>query len=113
MPYAFPDDIARLPRADIPLAGCTAYLSQAADHQVIFMTFAQDVDLPPHAHATQWAAVLAGQIDLTIGGVLHTFRQGDSYRIPAGEVHSGHIYAGYADVTYFNQPDRYRAVEQA
>lgn len=112
MPYRFPDEIARLPKADIPLKGCTAYLSQGEDHQVIFMTFSEDVDLPPHTHESQWAVVLSGCIDLTVGGVAHTFSAGDTYTVPKGVTHFGKIHAGYADVTYFNQKDRYRAREE-
>jgi len=104
----FPDPIFKLPEADIPLPGISAYLSQAADHQVIFMSFSQDIDLAEHAHAAQWGIVLEGRIDLTIGGQPNTFRHGDRYFIPAGVLHSGKIYAGYADITYFDQPDRYR-----
>ena len=50
---------------------------------------------------------MAGRIDLIIDGAPHTFQTGDTYYIPAGAKHSGKIYAGYADVTFFNQKDRY------
>jgi quercetin dioxygenase-like cupin family protein len=103
----FPDPIASLPQADIPLPGCTAYLLQGANHQIIFMEFAQDADLPAHSHAAQYGVVLEGRIDLTIGGESHTFTKGDRYVIPAGAVHSGKIHAGYADITFFDQADRY------
>lgn len=104
----FPDPIRALPEADIPLEGIQAYLSQAADHQLIFMQFEKDVDLPEHAHAAQVGFVLTGKIDLTIDGVPHTYGKGDVYYIPDNVVHAGHIHAGYADITFFNEPDRYR-----
>ncbi len=107
MPPVFPDPILKLPEADIPLEGITAYLSQADTHQVIFMSFEKDVDLPEHAHAAQVGFVLEGRIDLTIGGDTRTYTRGDRYTIPAGIPHSGRIYAGYADITFFDQPDRY------
>ena len=103
----FTEPIINLPLADIPLQGITAYLSQGESHQIIFMEFAEDVNLPEHAHAAQVGIVLAGRIDLVIAGVPHTFVKGDRYTIPAGAVHSGHIYAGYADITFFDQKDRY------
>lgn len=103
----FPPPVLALPQADIPLPGVTAYLSQASDHQIIFMFFSQDIDLPEHSHAAQWGVVFEGRIDLTIGGVPSTFRKGDRYFIPEGVPHFGKIYAGYADMTYFDQPDRY------
>ncbi|MCG8569283.1 MAG: cupin domain-containing protein [Spirochaetes bacterium] len=104
----FPDPIKNLPLADIPLEGCTAYLSQAEDHQILFMKFEKEVILPEHTHESQWGVVLAGKIELTIDGERKIFQAGDHYYIPAGVKHSGIIYPGYQDITYFNQPDRYQ-----
>jgi quercetin dioxygenase-like cupin family protein len=109
MDKVFPQPIRNLPEADIPLAGVTAYLSQSDTHQIIFMHFEEDVDLPEHAHAAQIGIVLEGQIDLVIGGEVHNFTKGDRYYIPAGVLHSGKIYAGYADITFFDEPGRYAA----
>ncbi|PKM72948.1 MAG: cupin domain-containing protein [Firmicutes bacterium HGW-Firmicutes-16] len=103
----FPAPIKNLPEANIPLKGVSAYLSQADTHQIIFMEFSEDVELPAHCHAAQWGIVLEGKIELTIGGVKNTYERGDRYFIPEGVVHSGKIYAGYADVTFFDQRDRY------
>ena len=107
MPGIFPEPIEKLPEADIPLPGVRAHLSQAADHQIIFMEFSEDVSLQEHAHESQWGVVLEGRIELTIGGVKSTFEKGDRYFIPKGVLHSGRIFAGYADMTYFDQKDRY------
>lgn len=103
----FPEAIRNLPEADIPLEGCTAYLSNAETHQILFMQFENDVELPEHSHDAQMGIVLEGEIELTIGSEVHRFTKGDRYYIPAGVKHSGKIYAGYADMTFFNQPDRY------
>ena len=46
--------------------------------------------------------------DLVIGGTEHTFQKGDRYFIPEGVTHSANIYAGYADITFFDAVDRYR-----
>jgi len=51
--------------------------------------------------------ILEGRIDLTIGGKTETFTKGNRYFIADNMPHSGKIYAGYADVTFFNEPDRY------
>ncbi len=104
----FPGPILNLPEADIPLKGIHAYLSQGSGHQIIFMEFSEDVELPQHAHESQWGVVLEGKIDLVIDSVKHTFTKGDRYFIPEGVKHSGNIYAGYADMTFFNQKDRYK-----
>jgi quercetin dioxygenase-like cupin family protein len=105
----FPAPVMRLPEANIPLDGVKAYLSQGGGHQIIFMEFSKDVILPGHAHAGQWGVVLEGKIELTIGGILGTYEKGDRYYIPEGVLHFGKIYAGYADMTFFDQEDRYKA----
>lgn len=108
MSSIFPKPIINLSEADIPLAGLKAYLSQSETHQILFMEFDKDVDVPEHSHEAQVGFILEGKIELTIDGKKHIFTKGDRYYIPAGVKHSGKIYAGYADITFFNQPDRYR-----
>ncbi|HSG29558.1 MAG TPA: cupin domain-containing protein [Candidatus Krumholzibacterium sp.] len=105
----FPETIRRLPLADIPIDGVTAYISQSDTHQILFMEFERDVEVPEHSHGDQLGIVLEGGIELTIGGEVRTFGKGDRYFIPAGVRHSGKISAGYADITYFADRDRYSA----
>lgn len=106
----FPEPILNLPEADIPLKGISAYLAQGFEHQIIFMSFSEDVDLVEHSHESQWGIVLEGRIDLLIDGIKNSYQKGDRYFIPKGVRHSGKIYAGYADMTFFNQKDRYQVV---
>jgi len=108
MSEIFPEPIRNLPEADIPFSGIKAYLSQAQNHQVLFWEFTEDVEVPEHSHEAQWGVVLEGRIDLTIEGVERTYSKGDRYFIDKGERHSAKVYAGYADITFFNQKDRYR-----
>lgn len=105
--FKFPEPIQKLPLAKIPLKGVSGYLSQAENHQIIFMEFSEDVELPEHSHESQWGVIVEGKIDFTINGLKKTYEKGDSYFIPAGIKHSGHIYAGLAVVEFFNQKDRY------
>lgn len=109
MTDVFPEPIRNLPEANIPLKGIKAYLSQSENHQIIFMEFSEDVELPEHSHAAQVGIVLEGKIDLVIGNNRRTYIKGDRYYIPEGVRHSGKIHAGYADVTFFNEPNRYQA----
>jgi quercetin dioxygenase-like cupin family protein len=109
MEEIFPEPVKKLPEADIPLSGLKAYLSQADGHQILFMEFSEDAELPEHSHEGQFAIVVEGRLELTIDGVEHTFNKGDRYYIPAGIPHSARVHAGYADVTFFDQRDRYRA----
>ncbi len=108
----FPEPILNLPEADIPLNGIKAFLSQGQNHQVIFMEFTEDADLPEHSHESQWGIVLEGNIELIIEGVKSTFSKGDRYFIPKGARHSGKIFAGYADITFFDQRDRYQVKKE-
>ena len=103
----FPEIIENLPLADIPLKGVTAFLSQGENQQILFMEFEEDIDLPEHQHESQYGIVLEGKIELVINGIKNTYVKGDRYYIPAGVKHYGKIYAGYADITFFNQKDRY------
>jgi quercetin dioxygenase-like cupin family protein len=108
MSKIFPELIKNLPEADIPLKGISAHISQGETHQIIFMEFDDDVDLPEHSHESQWGIVLEGKIELVVNGVRNTYVKGDRYFIPNGVKHSGKIFAGYADITFFNQKDRYK-----
>ncbi|WP_300671557.1 cupin domain-containing protein [Desulfoluna sp.] len=107
MNQIFPDPIRNLQEANIPIDGITAYLSQSETHQILFMEFEKDTDLPEHAHAGQFGIVLEGKIELVIDGKMQRFTKGDRYYIPEGVKHSGKIYAGYADMTFFDEPNRY------
>ncbi|MHC4636273.1 MAG: cupin domain-containing protein [Planctomycetota bacterium] len=109
MSETFPEPIRNLPLADIPLDGIKAYLSQAENHQILFMEFTEDVEVPQHSHEAQWSVVLAGKVNLTIDGVERTYSKGDSVFIPKGARHSAKIHAGYADVSLFNEKNRYKA----
>jgi len=111
MTKVFPDPIRNLPQADIPLNGLTAFLSQSDTHQIVFMEFEKDAELPEHSHSAQMGIILEGRIELTIDGEKKCFSRGDRYFIPEGIKHSAKIYAGYADVTYFNEPNRYSTKE--
>ena len=110
MSEIFPDPIRSLPQADIPLDGIKAYLSQAENHQILFMEFTEDVEVPQHSHEAQWGVVVAGKIDLTIDGVERTYTKGDSVFIPKGAKHSAKIHAGYADISFFNERSRYKPI---
>ncbi len=107
MKEIFPGPNRNLPEAEIPRKGLKAYLSQSDNHQILFMQFEEDVELPEHSHAAQVGIILEGKIDLVIDGKKRTYYKGDRYYIPAGVKHSGKIYAGYADITFFNEPNRY------
>ncbi len=104
----FPTPVSDLPQADIPVDGLKAYLSQGDNHQVIFMEFEKDTEIPEHSHKSQWGIVLDGKIDVTAEGKTTTYKKGDSYFLPDGTKHSVKIYAGYCDITFFDEKERYK-----
>ncbi len=105
----FPEAITNLPKAIIPFDGMQAFLSQADDHQIIFMEFINDLELTEHSHESQWTIVLEGKIEMTIDGMTKTYVKGDRYYIPKNVKHSGKIFSGYSEIVFFNQKDRYKA----
>jgi len=111
MSEIFPEAIRKLPEADIPIPGLTAYLSQDENHQIVFMHFSQDAEVPPHSHDAQWAIVMEGKIVLTVEGKEHIYTKGDRFYILPGEKHSAKIYAGYASMEFFADKDRYKVKE--
>jgi quercetin dioxygenase-like cupin family protein len=113
MTKLFPVPVKKLPLADIPVEGLTAYLSQGDDHQILFMEFSQDAEVPEHSHEGQYAIVLEGRVDMVIDEEERTFLKGDRYYIPEGVKHSAKVHRGYADITFFDQADRYSVRDQA
>ena len=108
MSELFPETILNLPEADIPIEGLKAHLAQGESFQILWKEFENDITLPEHAHERQWGVVLEGKIDLIIDDKNYSYEKGDRYFIPSGVKHSSKIHAGYADITFFNQPDRFK-----
>jgi quercetin dioxygenase-like cupin family protein len=109
---SFPGFIDALPGLEIPFPTdvVQARAVQSPEGLVVFFTFFQDMDLPAHAHGAQWGTVIAGEIELTIGGETATRRPGDSYSIPAGVLHSARIAAGTRVIDVFEEADRYALI---
>lgn len=105
---SFPSIITSHPTADISFDGVKSHLIQAGEQQFIFMEFEKDVVVPEHFHDAQWAVVLDGEIEITIGGVKNVFKKSDTYFVEKGVKHSAKIKKGYTDLTLFNQPVRYK-----
>jgi mannose-6-phosphate isomerase-like protein (cupin superfamily) len=104
----FPPFVRSLPEADLPFEGLRGWLAQSESSLLMFMESAVEVAVPEHSHGDQWGITIDGRIDLTIGGVLHTFTRGDSYFIPAGTPHRATIYPGFRAIDYFAERDRFR-----
>ena len=104
----YPELIAGLPEADIPFEGVKGWLSQGADHQVVFFEIEPIGEVAPHSHGAQWGVVFEGEMDLTIGGETNTYRKGDRYYIPEGVVHSAVFKTRTWVMDVFADAHRYR-----
>ncbi len=103
----FPKFIKELPKASIPINGCTAYLFQGKKQQIVFMNFKKDTFLPEHKHDSQWEIVLEGEVEVYINKIKNRYKKGDSFYIPSQTPHSAKIKEGYSSIVIFNQKDRY------
>jgi quercetin dioxygenase-like cupin family protein len=104
----FPDIITALPHADVPLEGVRAFLLQGEERQIVFVEYDVAVEAPLEAHEAQWVVVLAGEVELALGGETATYRRGDTYYIPAEAPHRARVAAGTRLQNLFDRRDRYR-----
>jgi quercetin dioxygenase-like cupin family protein len=101
--------IEQLPDVDIPYEGVRGKLLQAGDKQVVFFEIEPIGAVPLHTHGAQWGIVVEGEMELTIGGETKTYRQGDSYFVPAGVEHGATFKTHFKAIDIFDELDRYRA----
>jgi len=106
---AFPEFVTNLPEANIPFPGVRGWISQAPNHQVIFMDIDPIGRVAPHRHGEQWGIVVEGEMELTLGGLTQRYRAGDSYHIPANVEHAATFLTRVRVIDVFADADRYRA----
>ena len=104
----FPRFVTDLPEADIPFPGVRGRISQAPNHQIIFLDIDPIGEVAPHRHGEQWGIVVEGEMDLTIAGVRKRYRAGDSYHIPANVEHAATFVTHVRVIDVFADVDRYR-----
>lgn len=107
----FPEFIKNLPAADLPADGICGWLVQSENGQVLFLQADRQVQIPAHSHGNQWGIVIDGAMELTIDEKTETYRQGDSYFIPAGVMHGAILDKGFRALDYFADKDRYKIKE--
>ena len=105
----FPEFVRALPEADLPFEGIRGWLLNSDRGQLLFLEAETEADVTEHSHGNQWGIVVAGEMELTIGGETATYRQGDSYYIPAGVMHRATLHTGFKVLDYFEDSDRYTA----
>jgi quercetin dioxygenase-like cupin family protein len=108
MSEKYPEVIQQLPEADIPFHGVRGRLLQAPSHQVVFFEIEPVGAVAPHSHGAQFGFVFEGEMQLTIDRVTKTYKQGDSYFIPAGVVHQATFKTFTRVMDLFAEPARYQ-----
>jgi quercetin dioxygenase-like cupin family protein len=108
MKHFYPDFIRALPEADISFKGLKGWISQAEDHQVIFFEIEPVGKVAEHKHGAQWGVVFEGEMDMTIGGKTKTYKNGDSYFIPSGVLHSAAFRKKTCVMDVFADRERYK-----
>ena len=104
----FPDFIKKLPNIEIQIDDCESHLLQSKNHQIVFLKFNKDVNLPEHNHESQWEIVLEGEVILYMNGNEKKYVKGDTFFIPSNVNHKAKIFQGYSSIVIFNQKDRYK-----
>jgi len=83
---AFPDKIKELePFSD----RFDAFKLAAKDCDVLFATYPAGTAIEPHTHETNnWGVITKGEMIITVDGVQTSYKPGDWYHVPAGQVHA-------------------------
>jgi quercetin dioxygenase-like cupin family protein len=103
-PCTWPDFVESWPAAKLEFDGLTGRILRGEQGCVIFMSAARDVYVPEHHHGAQWGLVLAGEMELSIGSELRTYRAGEAHYIPAGVDHTAVLRAGWKGIYVFSRP---------
>ena len=103
----FPEEILALPEPDVAFPGVQGRLLQGPAQQLVFFEIDAVGEVEPHAHGAQWGVVLDGTMELTIGRETRRYTRGDTYYIPAGEVHSARFETRTRVIDFFAEPRRY------
>jgi len=104
----FPEFVKQMPDIDLPIPGASGTMLQSEGQQIVFVEFAETVDVPEHSHSSQWEFVLEGRVDLKMGGETITHTAGENFYIPPGVPHGALVHAGYKAMIMFDEPDRYK-----
>ena len=100
----FPDIIDKVPSRDYGIEGLRVHVDHTSTGTVYFVSAEKEIPFPEHAHAAQWTVMVSGECVFTAGGKSTTYRQGDTYFIPAGLKHQITLKPGYAEVDYVDDP---------
>jgi quercetin dioxygenase-like cupin family protein len=98
--YQWPSVVTNFPGAD-------GRLLAGANGQLVMWTFADASVVPEHRHGPQIGIVVAGEVDITIGGQRRVCHSGDMFEIEDQEPHSAVLAPGTLVLEVFQENDRY------
>ncbi|HUN80522.1 MAG TPA: cupin domain-containing protein [Phycisphaerae bacterium] len=109
----FPPFAEEWPEAKLDFEGLTGRVLKGPQGLTIFMAADRDVEVPKHRHGAQWGIVLAGSMELTLGGKTERYGPGQTHYIPADVEHEATLYAGWRGLYIFDRSSGLRsALEQ-
>jgi quercetin dioxygenase-like cupin family protein len=105
--FLYDEMLKKLPEADIPFHGLRGWILQGEDHQIVFFDIEPIGKVSEHSHGAQWGMVIEGEIELTIGGVTNTYKDGECYSIPDKVIHSAVFKRRTRAMDFFADKNRY------
>lgn len=102
----FPPFVESWPEAELTHEGLSGRILKSPYGLTIFMAADRDVVVPRHRHGAQWGIVLAGHMELEMGGVRESYGAGQTHYIPAGVDHEAVIYAGWRGLYIFDKSEK-------
>ncbi len=106
----WPEEILRLPRVEIPVAGAVGYSLMNEEKQLLFIMFPEGASVPDHSHRSQTGYLVTGEMTLEIGGRTEFYQPGDVYHIPAGTSHRTHFSKNTHLIDLGDDPGRFPLV---
>jgi quercetin dioxygenase-like cupin family protein len=95
----FPELLRELPPFDGPF---DAYRLEARDCDVLFASYPQGTEIPPHDHETENVGVITqGELILTMNGRETRYRPGQWYHIPARATHAARFETETSEIEFW------------
>ena len=108
----FPEIIKMLPQVDIGIDGVKGWLIQGKQFQLGFFEIESGIKIALHTHAAQFGIMFEGSATSTINGKTTHLKQGDSYYIPEGAVHSWETRTFVRAMDFYADPQRYKTSDK-
>lgn len=100
------DLLCQLPEVESPFPQMKGWVQQGKDVQVVFWQSDDGCTCGTHAHPyPEWGTIVSGHTEVQVNGETKTYRQGDSFYIPANAAHSATMSKNYRAIDLFGSPN--------